>query len=249
MGPVGARTPGHYYTTLDDWPTTTTLSYYFHSSSSILSLNPPTLSGETSWEYDPSTPSPTHPYGGHNLGGTCGPVDQRPLESRDDWIVFTTPVLTSQLSLVGMSHAILYVSSSANDTDFVVKITDVYPDGTARLLTEASFRMKSRESITEFSPIQPGMVYEIDIEIWSTAIVLPPGHALRVMVGSSNYERWSRSPNTFIPVADDNGSLLFTARNTLHTSPSQPSRIEFPSVSPSQIPPMDLGFLGDLVNF
>lgn len=75
----------------------------------------------------------------------CGPLDQGAIDERSDVLVFQTSPLDSELPLTGPLYATLYVSSSAIDTDFMVRVSDVYPTGQVRLLIDNAVRMRWRE--------------------------------------------------------------------------------------------------------
>ena len=96
---------------------------------------------------DPRNPVPT--VGGHVLMGFSGPADQSGVELRDDVLVFSTSVLDDPVEATGPVSAVLFVSSSAVDTDFTAKLVDVFPDGRAILLCEGIQRMRYRDSLRE----------------------------------------------------------------------------------------------------
>ena len=93
------------------------------------------------YTYDPGTPVPSR-GGNFCCSGTAdaqgGSFDQREVETRQDVLVYTTPPLEAGIEVTGPIEAMLYVSSSARDTDFIVKLVDVYPDGTAYNLQEGN---------------------------------------------------------------------------------------------------------------
>ncbi|MGI8649914.1 MAG: CocE/NonD family hydrolase, partial [Rubrobacter sp.] len=161
--------------------------------------------GSVEYDYDPLHPVPT--LGGQTLLAPvygAGPMDQRPIESRPDVLVFTSEPLEKDLTILGPVHATLFAASSAPDTDFVVRLTDVHPDGRSIILTDGIVRASARESYsasqtitpTEPSLIEPGRAYEYSVDMWATAVALVAGHRLRVHVTSSCSPRWDRNPNT-----------------------------------------------------
>merc|ERR1740127_327905 len=95
------------------------------------------------------------------------------------------------LALMGPMLATLYVSSDSIDTDFMVKISDVYPTGEARLLQDSAVRMRWREGSRDPMYVVPGEVYEVEVGLWNTSYIIAEGHALRFSVASSNFPRFS----------------------------------------------------------
>lgn len=157
------------------------------------------------YDYDPRDPVPT--VGGPILLPPIhrpGPCDQREIEARPDVLVYTSDVLMRDYTVLGAVHATLFAASSAPDTDFVVRLADVHPDGRAIVVADGIIRVRARESYpapgvitpTPPSPIEPGEVYEYAVDLWATGITFLAGHRLRVDVTSSSFPRWDRNPNT-----------------------------------------------------
>jgi len=224
---------GNYWTSLEDWPVFNATKFYLQPSG-VLSADFENVnddSASTSFTYDPTNPVPT--VGGNNLAMTCGPLDQRPVEKRADVISFTSSPLTSPLAITGPINVLLYVSSSAVDTDFTAKLTDVYPDGTSQLIQDGAIRMRWREYDVP-TLMKPNTTYEVLISLWNSSWVFSPGHSLRVSISSSNYPRFSVNPNNGFPLAQQGPNI--TALNTVFHSTSYPSAIILPVVSLSQLP-------------
>jgi|EP01033_Poteriospumella_lacustris_P000179 hypothetical protein len=236
------KSVGQYWTSLETFPTPKMIDYYLHPDGSA-SLVPPTPSesSSTSYKYDPADPVPT--LGGNNLpdsiGGTipCGPLDQSPADARTDVLKFQTSVLKEELALTGPMFATLYVSSDAIDTDFTVKISDVYPTGEVRLLQDNAVRMRWRQDTQEPVYMKKGEVYQVEMNLWNTSYIVAPGHALRISVSSSNYPRFSVNPNNGILFKDEAyPGANITAKNTLFHSLRYPSKVTLPVVTRLQIP-------------
>ncbi len=160
--------------------------------------------------YDPRDPSPTHGGATLRLDLLQGPYDQSAVvESRNDILVFSTDVLQQAVKFTGKSFVKLYVSSDRPDTDFSIRLTDVYPSGKSMLLAEGIQRMRFRNGYTanDTSAMTPGEIYEIIIALPHTSNTFPAGHRIRVDVTSSNYPRFDKNLN--------NGSALYTAGDTL----------------------------------
>jgi putative CocE/NonD family hydrolase len=164
-----------------------------------LSRNRPTAHGlGDSFTYDPDNPVPS-------LGGAMcctgtadaapGAQDQRPVEARDDVLVYTTEPLKSQFNLAGPVDVTLYVESSAVDTDFTVKLVDVYPDGRAFNVLESILRARYKDGFDREVPLQAGNVYRIHIPVGQTSNLFEVGHQIRLEVSSSNFPRFDRNLN------------------------------------------------------
>jgi putative CocE/NonD family hydrolase len=98
--------------------------------------------------------------------------------------------------VTGPIEAVLYVSSSAPDTDFTAKLVDVAPDGFAMNLTDGIVRVSRRDGGAEPEFIEPGEVVEVRIDLGNTSNLFRAGHQIRLEVSSSNFPRFSRHTNT-----------------------------------------------------
>jgi hypothetical protein len=225
----------------DDWPLPDTRyrNYYLHSggranSSSgdgSLLTEEPLDEPEDVFRYDPHNPVPT--VGGATLLGDAtnvGPRDQREVEAREDVLCYTTPPQESAIEVTGPVELVLYISSSARDTDFTGKLVDVYPDGRAENLTDGILRTRYRESFTKPEHMQPGKVYELHVDLWATSNVFLPGHRIRFEVSSSNFPRFDRNTNTGGNIFDESEADFVTATNRVHHSSPYPSRLLLPII-------------------
>ena len=186
--------------------------------------------------YDPADPVPS--LGGNNSTADWtlasdvpflpGPVDQRPIEARDDVLVYTSAPLPRPLSVVGPVEVLLYAASSARDTDFVAKLVDVHPDGRAINVTEGILRARYRRDVARPELLEPGEPDQFRIQLYPTAIVFAAGHRIRVDITSSHFPRFNRNLNTGEPVAT--GTRMEIARQTVLHSSSYPSRIVLPVI-------------------
>ena len=164
--------------------------------------------------------------GGQNLLIAKGPMDQRPVEARPDVLLFTTEPLAEPVEVTGRLTAKLAVSSDCPDTDFTVKLCDVYPDGKSMLVTDGIRRASLRNGFEKHEPLEAWKVYELDVDLWSTSLVFNKGHHIRFAVSSSNAPRFEPNPNTGDP--HPTGGKSRVATNTLHVSGQYPSRILLP---------------------
>ncbi len=192
----------------DAWPPSHVREtrYYLHSSGKANSLGgdgslstaAPESESSDQYAYDPSDPAPT------DGGPLCcdpwhlpaGPRDQRPIENRDDVLVYTTPAFDTDFEVTGPVGVDLYASSSAVDTDFTAKLVDVWPNGFAQNLTEGIVRARYRNSPEKPEFMNPNEVYKFSIDLWATSNVFLKGHRLRLEISSSNFPRFDRNLNT-----------------------------------------------------
>ena len=179
-----------------------------------------------SYIYDPRDPVPTRG------GSVCcnprvfpwGPLDQRTVEKRQDVLVYTTAPLESGLEVIGPVKAVIYVASSARDTDFTAKLVDVFPDGVARILSDGLLRLRYRHSLAKPVLANPSTIYQVTIDAGVTANYFPAGHRLRLEVSSSNFPRFDRNPNTGGPIASE--TRLVRANQWIYHGGAYASRLE-----------------------
>ena len=149
------------------------------------------------------------------------------VESRNDILAWTSDVLTEPVSACGTIEVHLFVESDREDTDFVVRLCDVYPDGRSMLVTDGAHRMRFRNSLSKAEWMEPGTVYPVTIELSVTALTFQKGHQIRVLVSSSNTPRFDVNPNNGETFLSTN-VLPLKATNTVYYSPTYSSQILFP---------------------
>jgi putative CocE/NonD family hydrolase len=180
--------------------------------------------------YDPATPVPS--LGGQacctGLDSGAGAYDQSKIEMRHDVLVYTSDVLEEGLNVTGPLEVVLYVSSSARDTDFMAKLVDVYPDGRAFNVQEGALRMRYREGFSKDLRMKEGEVYEARLDLHATANYFGPGHRVRLEVSSSSFPRFDRNLNTGGNNYDE--SEWVTAENAVHHSAEYPSHLLLPVI-------------------
>ncbi len=157
-----------------------------------------------------------------------GPFDQRPVEVRNDVLVYTTPRLNADVQVIGTVDVVLYAASTADDTDFTVKLCDVYPDGRSINLVDSIQRASYRDSNEKPSAIRPGKVYEYRFQVGSTANVFRRGHCIRVEVASSNFPTFDKTLNRFHPKKDGGYYDMRVAQQRLYHDAERPSHIMLP---------------------
>jgi putative CocE/NonD family hydrolase len=219
----------------EEWPLKRTqyTPWYLHAGGA-LSPSAPSDEPADTYVYDPLDPAPT-------LGGPAslpallfassfGPTDQRRLENRPDVLVYTSARLDQSLEVTGPLAVVLYAATSAPDTDFVAKLTDVSPDGASRILAEGILRASFREGFDRAVPIEPERVLEYAIDLVATSHVFLAGHCIRVDITSSSFPRFDRNPNTGNPIGTDGPGDLRLARQTIFHEPQYPSHILLPII-------------------
>jgi putative CocE/NonD family hydrolase len=180
------------------------------------------------YTYDPMNPVPSH---GGNVCCTGnavkgGAYDQQTVEARQDILVYTTEALEEGVEMSGFIDATIYVSSDVKDTDFSIKIIDVYPDGRAYNLDETIQRARFREGYEEEVFMEQGKVYKLDFSPMATSNYFKKGHRIRIEISSSNFPRFARNLNTGGDNFDE--SVGVVAHNKIHHSKEYPSHIVLP---------------------
>lgn len=237
--------------TCDDWPPRSIVyrQLYFDSppSGSAGSL----YDGRLSWQppkedtafarytHDPNSPvetvggatlysltslRPGDPLGFDELNAQAGPRDQTKIEDR--CLTFTSDPLDSDLEVTGPVVAKLFISSSAADTDFVVRLADVLPDGRSMLVCDGIQRARYRESSYRPSLLEPGKVYELTVDLWATSHLFQRGHRIRAVVNSSSFPRFDVNPGTGESGATATATVI--AQNTVYLDRERPSHLVLP---------------------
>lgn len=201
--------------------------YYLHAGGTLSEDEPQAGEQPDTYTYDPLNPVPT--LGGSNLLTNIGPYDQQPVESRADVLCYTTAVLASDVEVTGPISAVLHAATTAADTDFTVKLVDVYPDGRAINIQDGIVRALYRDNNPlQPTPLTPGAVERYAVDLWATSIVFKAGHSIRIEVSSSNFPRYNRNLNTGLPVPD--ATLAVPATQSIYHSSQYPSHILLPVI-------------------
>lgn len=192
------------------------MAFYLRSGGSLATLAPREYSEPDGYTYDPNDPTPT-------AGGSIvsylyppGSIDVSEVQRRPDVLVYTTAPLEEDLDVVGSLRMILYASSSAVDTDFAVRLSDVFPGGRAVQLQSSILRTRYRNH--EPGLIEPGRVYRFEIDMWATANRFKAGHRLRVDISSADFPRFDRNSN----LGGGPGSTVRAVQTIFH-DPQHPS--------------------------
>ncbi len=222
--------------TSDTWPPAGAqpVTFYLSSGGKANSLNgdgtlttkPPSADQPDSFTYDPA--NPVLSYGGNvcctGNAVQAGAFDQRRMEARADVLVYTSEPFAEGTEVSGPIEPVLYVSSDAKDTDFTVKVLDVYPDGRAYNLDESIQRARYRNGYDKpLAWMEPGKVYKVALQPLTTSNYFAAGHRLRIEVSSSNFPRFDRNLNTGGNNYDEEQGVV--AHNQIHHSAQYPSQI------------------------
>lgn len=249
--PEGRLLHGGRWRTERAWPIpdAAVTAYNLHADGRLSTDNPPAAGKPMTYDFDPARPVPS-------IGGTItsgeplmrgGGYDQRegptvygsrqpyrPLAARPDVLVFQTPALTEDVEVTGAIEANLWVASDGPDTDFTIKLIDVYPpsedypEGFALNLTDGILRCRYRDSWESSSPMTPGESYPIKVTAFPTSNLFKAGHRIRFDVSSSNFPHFDVNPNTGAP--EGTGLTRRIARNTVFVDSGRPSHVLLPVI-------------------
>ena len=234
-----------------DWPIPDAVAttFYLHGDGGLRADPPATDAAPLTYDFDPERPVPT-------IGGTVtsgkpvmvgGAFDQvegprffgsrepyLPLAARPDVLVFQTEALEADVEITGAIKARLHVASDRPDTDFTVKLIDVYPPSTdypagfAMNITDGILRARYRKSWAHPEPLVPGEATVVEIDPFPTSNLFKRGHRIRIDISSSNFPHFDVNPNTGEP--EGTGLTRQVARNTVFVDRARPSAVIVPII-------------------
>ncbi len=228
----------NYWTDENEWPIARTQStkYYLHSGGranssygdGTLTRQEPAKEPADGYTYEPAKPTPfiTEP----SFAQIGGPDDYRPVERRDDVLVYTSEPVPEDTEVCGPIRMQLYASSSAKDTDFMAMLLDVWPDGFAQRLIDGMVRARFRSGMDKPELLQPGKVYAYNVDMWNTCQVFLKGHRMRVQIASSAFPKYDRNLNTGETLGKT--TRMQTADQKIYHDREYPSAIIVPVVPP-----------------
>ena len=228
MGAVGEQdAPGNVWRDASDWPVPAqTKNYYLQrkqgAEGSLSPEAPDSLAGTTTYFTDPANPARTP---GPNFPGA---QDARDYEKQPEVRTFTTEPLSEPVEWTGTVRAELFVSSSARDTDFIVRISDVYPDGRSILIIDSILRARYREGFNREVFMEPGTVYRITFDIGALSQIFNKGHRIRATVASTGAPYYEPNPNTGELLTIKPASRTIVAKNTVYHNRRYASRLIAP---------------------
>jgi putative CocE/NonD family hydrolase len=189
---------------------------------------PPADEPSDTYVHDPADPVPSVP--GRAIRH-LGSVDQGPIEDRADVLVYSTPPLPADVEVTGHVRARLYATTTAVDTDWVVKLVDVHPDGHVFRLVDGMLRARYRDSQAAPTRLEPGRVYVYDIDVGPISNLFRAGHRIRIEVASSSFSEYDPNLNTGGVLADEVDGVAATQR-ILHDA-EHASHVILPIVPPA----------------
>jgi putative CocE/NonD family hydrolase len=228
----GDLSPRNEIRAADNWPPKSKTTRYYLQSGLNLSAKPPSAKAASqSYKFDPANPVKT--FGGANLTFDRGPMDQRAVGERQDYLRFSTPPLTEAVAITGPVSAELWVATDGPDTDFMATLVDVYPDGYEALVLDAPIRVRYRNGRMKASDVKmmtPGKPEKVTIDLWATSLLFEKGHRIALHVTSSNSPRFDVNDNSGTEPGEP--KKFRVATNTVYFDKSHLSALVLPVVAP-----------------
>lgn len=224
-----------------EWPLARTqwTNYYLHSQGKAQSLGGdgrlnieiPETEPQDKYDYNPANPVlnvASETFAGMGSESLVFPGDLQDMHRRPDVLIYETPPLEEGLEIIGPVTLELYASSSAPDTDWVARLSDVFPDGTAWALCGTILRARFRESLEKPELLESGKIYKYTLEFWPTANHFFKGHRIRLDITSSAFPTFDRNLNT----AEHNGTStqMQVAHQTIYHTKDHPSHVVLPII-------------------
>ncbi|OHE77935.1 MAG: hypothetical protein A2107_07995 [Verrucomicrobia bacterium GWF2_62_7] len=226
MGAVGEPgAPGNVWRTAKDWPVPAQdTAYYFQEGGKLDTKKPAAKASATSYVSDPRHPMEI-PF-----TAFPGARDARKFEEQKEVRTFTTAPLAAPVEWTGKVRAELYVASTAKDTDFIVRVTDVYPDGRSILIVDYVRRARYREGFEKEVLMQPGKIYRVAFDVGSLNQIFNTGHRIRVTVASTGAPFYEPQPQTGELLTIEFPANAVTATNTIFHQRAHASHVIAPVV-------------------
>ncbi len=174
---------------------------------------------------------PKDPIIGHSPSSTINEVDQRDKEGR--LLTYTAAMLAQPVVVIGPVKAVLYASSSAPDTDWVVRLCDVWPDGRSIKICDGILRARHHNPLAREQLMKPGEIDRFEIDMTATAHTFLAGHSIRIHVTSSDFPRFDRNLNTGGPFGEEVEGQV--AINSISHDAQRPSHIVLPIMAHGQL--------------
>ena len=224
MGAVGEKgAPGNVWRSAADWPPQARTNYFHLQANGNLAQSAPTEQrSRTSYESDPLHPMQIPG------AGFPGAKDAREFEQQKEVRTFTSEELAAPVEWTGLVKAELWVSSTARDTDFLVRVSDVYPDGRSMLVMDYPRRARYREGFDRETLLTPGEPVKLAFDIGWTSLIFNKGHRIRVTIASTGAPLYEPNPQTGGPQTIEFPKDAVTATNTIHHERTRASRILAP---------------------
>lgn len=226
MGEVGEpNAPGNEWKESADWPIASQqTSYYLHAEGRLSTQAPVMEFSETTFLADPLHPCEI------NTRAFPGGMDARKFEEQSQVKTFTTEVLTKPVEWTGKIQTELFVTSTAKDTDFIVRVSDVYPDGRSILIMDYIRRARYRDGYEKEVFMEEGKVYQVAFDIGWFSQNFNAGHRIRVTIASTGAPFFEPNPNTGEPLTIDFPAKTVVAKNSVRHDKKFASRVIAPVI-------------------
>ena len=225
----GAPSPKNRMIRAADWPLANRpVRYYPAKDMGLSTAAPAAPEAKIAYRFDPKNPVQT--LGGANLTFERGPMDQRPIKGRSDYLRFQTPVLDKDVAVAGPVSVELWAATDGPDTDFEAKLVDVYPDGYEALVLDAPIRARYRggRRPDEVRMMTPNAPEKMTIDLWNTALTFEKGHRIALHLTSSNAPRFQVNPNDGSAPGEPGKPRVAT--NTIYMDRDHPTALVLPVV-------------------
>jgi len=228
----GAYSPENRVMAFANWPPASREVRYYPTADHGLTTKPPEAADmKIGYRFDPANPVPT--VGGANLTFERGPMDQRAIPARQDYLRFETPALDNDVAIAGHVGVEVWGATDGPDTDFIAKLVDVYPDGYEALVLDAPIRARYRGGRLpdDVRMMTPGAPEKLRIDLLNTAITFEKGHRIELVITSSNSPRFEVNRNNGAPPGDKSTPAR-VATNTVYLDKTHPTALVLPVIYP-----------------
>ncbi|PZV15003.1 MAG: hydrolase [Pseudanabaena sp.] len=211
----------NHWIDLPEFPKDTSTKKLYLSSQKQLSDQLPIINYQLPdiYVYDPRNPNPVNAYGFY---------DQRNVHQRWDVLVYQSVELEQEIAIAGIPEVVLYAATTAPDTDWVIKLIDIYPDGKQMLVSMGVLRAKFRKSFTESEWIEPDVVNEYRIKLRPTCQNFAQGQRIGVAIASSAFPMIERHSNTQKLPSEATVSDLVESTQQIFFGAEYPSHLQLP---------------------
>lgn len=229
-----------------DWPPagSTELALHLHGDGTLRTSASSPEDPPIDLASDPGSPVPSR--GGGNLTTPAGPHDQLAIDARDEVFVAETVAVGEEVEIVGDVRARITAASASDDVDVIVRLSVRTPEGRTLLIADGVRRGRFARTLAVPAPLTPGEPTAFDVDVGPVALVLAPGHRLRVAVQATSAPRYEPSPGSSTPILT---AVPVATTLTLYTDSGRPSTITLPVVrgaSALDAPPtLDAGTASD----
>jgi predicted acyl esterase len=226
MGALGEKdAPGNIWREAKDFPPAVAeTGYYLHADGKLTTDAPTLTESRTAYKSDPAHPATIPGV------GFPGAKDASAFEAHPDVRTFSTATLTEPVEWTGLVKAELYVSSTTPDADFIVRVTDVYPDGRSILLIDQVRRGRYREGFEKEVPLPADKPVKVSIDVGWLSLVFNRGHRIRVTIASHGADFYEINPQTGGTFTIEPAKETRVAENAIYHEAGRASRLIAPVV-------------------